>query len=218
MLFSTYSFSEDYNYDFFSDRNESSLPFSDYIPRVRLHYKTTPHYVEDFYELYGKKLYYNENTLRKNIERLKTALMCRFRHPSQSLVKTHSKEEYLKYRRLLSMHINLLIMRNHMRIASRYDMNNIYFHSGSFAEEILESFKTAEKIYREAIPYWNQARDLAEKASEIKISTDLSQMESERYSIIRKELDYGQIISKHIDKLVEKKAKLTELKNTVSSR
>jgi hypothetical protein len=71
---------EDYQYQYFNDEKNKYVPFSDYIPRSRLHYKTVPHYVEDFYELYGMKQYYNENSLRKNIDRLKIAMECKFRH------------------------------------------------------------------------------------------------------------------------------------------
>ncbi len=121
--------SEDYQYQYFTEEKDKYVPFSDYIPKVRLHYKTVPHYLEDYYELYGMKQYYNENSLRMNIARMKTALNCKFRHPSEALVKVETKEEYLKYRRLMFMHINILIMRNYMRIASRYDKRRIYFYN-----------------------------------------------------------------------------------------
>jgi hypothetical protein len=52
-------FAEDYQYQYFSEKDEY-VPFSDYIPKVRLHYYTVPHYLEDYYLLFGMKLYYDE--------------------------------------------------------------------------------------------------------------------------------------------------------------
>ena len=207
LLFSGILFAEDYQYQYFSEE-QKYMPFSDYIPKIREHWYTVPHYVEDFYRLYGMKLYYNENSLRMNIVRLKHALQCNFRHPSEALVKVESSDEYLKYRRLMFMHINILIMRNYLKIASRYDLKNIKFHSQPFAKEINESFEIAEKLYKEAIPYWHEAKKYAEDASTIKITTKLSNIESERYSIMRNELDYGKIIDDHLLRLNNKRAQL----------
>lgn len=199
---------EDYQYQYFNKDKEKYTPFSDYIPKSRLHYQTVPHYLEDYYELYGMKQYYNENSLRKNIHRLKIALNCKFRHPSMALVKVESEKEYLKYRNLMFMHINLLIMRNYLKIGARYDKRKIYFFNMDFAKEIRESLDIAEKNYREAIPYWEEAKKYAGRASNIKISTDLPFMESERYSIIHGELDFSKIINGYLKNLAKKKNRL----------
>lgn len=202
---------EDYQYQYFNKEKDKYVPFSDYIPKVRLHYKTVPHYLEDFYELYGMKQHYDENSLRKNIQRMKTALNSRFRHPSQALVKVETEEEYLKYRRLMFMHLNILILRNYMRIASKYDMQKINFYSAEFAKEIRESLDMAEGFYRQAMPYWEIARKYALDASRIKITTDLGFMESERFSIISGNLSYRKIIDDHIKRIGSKRQKLNRL-------
>ncbi|MFH0975983.1 MAG: hypothetical protein V1874_09395 [Spirochaetota bacterium] len=199
---------EDYQYQYFNHEKDKYVPFSDYIPKIRLHYFTVPHYLEDFYQLYGMKQHYNENSLRKNIDRLKTALACKFRHPSEALVKIDSEAEYLKYRRLMFMHLNILIMRNYMSIASRYDKQSIKFYNSPFAKEINESFDIAEKLYKEAIPYWENAKRYAMDASDIKITTDLGFIESERFSIARGDLSYGKIIDDHLKRLSQKRQKL----------
>jgi hypothetical protein len=202
---------EDYQYQYFKEKDKGKYtPFSDYIPQIRLHYQTVPHYLEDYYLLYGLKQHYNENTLRKNIERLKTALNCRFRHPSMALVKVESEKEYLKYRNLMFMHINLLIMRNHLTIASRYDKRKIYFYNKDFAKDIDESLSIADKYYAEAMPYWTSAKEYANKASNIKIPMDMGFIESERYSIVRGDLDFGKIISDYRKDIKTKKQKLGE--------
>ncbi len=48
----------------------------------------------------------------------------------EALIKIESEEEYSKYRNLMFMHINMLIMRDHMKIAARYDKRRIYFTTG----------------------------------------------------------------------------------------
>lgn len=204
----------DYQYQYFN-KTHKYVPFSDYIPRIRIHWKTVPHYVEDFYKLYGMKLYYNENSLRKNIYYLQHALNSKFRHPSKTLVKVESKKEYKKYRKLLFMHINLLIMKNILKIATRYDKKRIYFHDITFAEDISKSLEIAKKYYKDAIPYWNQAKKYATAASKIKITTELSNFESERFRIKTKDLDYKRIINNHIKKIDIKQKKLNSfLKNS----
>ena len=45
----------------------------------------------------------------------------------------------------------------------------------------------------------------------MKITTRLSYMESERYSIVKEELDFAKIIGTHMDKLKVKKNQLDEL-------
>jgi len=204
---STGLYSEDYQYQYFSEKNEY-VPFSDYIPKVRMHYYTVPHYLEDYYLLFGMKLYYNENSLRKNIEMLKTALNCRFRHPSQALVKVETEEEYLKYRKLMFMHINIMIMRNYLKIGSRYDKKSIKFYDETFAKDINDSLDIARKMYQEAIPYWDEAKRLAEESSRIKITTKLSNIESERFRIITGDLDFRKIINTHISGVDKKQEKL----------
>ena len=198
---------EDYQYQYFSEKDEY-VPFSDYIPEVKMHYYTVPHHLEDFYLLFGMKLYFNENSLRKNIEMLKTALNTRFRHPSEALVQVDSEDEYLKYRKLMFMHINLMIMRNYLKIGSKYDKKNIKFYDATFAKDINDSLDTARSLYQEAIPYWEEARKYANESSRIKITTKLSNIESERYRIITGDLDFNKIIINHITAVNKKQEKL----------
>jgi hypothetical protein len=208
LIFSSRTFGEDYQYQYFKEEKNLYTPFSDWIPKIRLHYKTVPHYLEDFYEIYCMKQHYNENSLRKNIERLKMALSSKFRHPSEAFVKTESEDEYLKYRNLMFMHINYLIMRNYLTIAARYDKRKILFYNLDFAKEIRESLDTAEKFYKEALPYWSEVKKYAERASEIKITTDLGTIESERYSVVKGETDFEKIIGTYLKRVEDKKKTL----------
>jgi len=205
--------SQDYQYQYFNQKDEY-VPFSDYIPRIRLHYETVPHYLEDYYLLYGMKMYYNETSLRRNIEMLKTSLKCKFRHPSQALVRVETEEEYLKYRKMMFMHINIMIMRNYLKIGARYDKVSIRFTDAAFAREILESLDIAIKIYKEALPYWAEAKKHAEAASRIRITTKMSNIESERYKIVHGELDFSRIIKDHIARAEKKKEQVKKYLNS----
>ncbi len=205
---------DDYQYQYFTEDKDKYVPFSDYIPRIRMHQYTHPHFLEDYYQLYGMKLYYNENSLRKNIEMLKRGLNSKFRHPINALVKVETEQEYLKYRKLMFMHMNIMIMRNYMRIGVRYDMKKIYFHNVDHAEEISKSLEIAEQFYKDALPYWFEAKKHATEASRIKLTTKMSNIESERYSIVKGELNFEKIINKHIADIFLKQA---QLKNYLAS-
>lgn len=208
LTFSAASLSgEDYQYQYFSEKDEY-VPFSDYVPKVRMHYYTVPHHLEDYYLLFGMKLYYNENSLRKNIDMLKAGLNSKFRHPSEALVPVDTEEEYLKYRKLMFMHINLMIMRNYLKIGARYDKRNIKFYDATFAKDINDSLDIARKMYQEAIPYWEEAKKHANESSRIKITTKLSNIESERFKIITGDLDFKKIINVHITGVNKKQEKL----------
>jgi hypothetical protein len=200
----------DYNYDY--EKNGPYMKFSDWIP-YRLH-KWEPRNLEDFYELAGLKQHYGENELRRNIYFYKISLQKKFRHPQRALCKIESEEEYYKYRNLLFMHLNLRIMRSYLRLGSLYDKRHLYFYNLDFAEDLEKSFQIAEGFYREAIPYWEKAREYADRANEVPYELDLGTLETERFEIVTGKLDFGWIIENHLDR-VEKKQKLIaqELEN-----
>ncbi|BDA78439.1 hypothetical protein LPTSP3_g13690 [Leptospira kobayashii] len=187
----------DYNYEY--EKNGPYTKFSDWVP-YKLH-KWDPKYLEDYYELYNLKQHYNENELRKNIYFLKVALTKRFRHPKHALCETKTEAEYYKYRNLMFMQINLGIMRSYMRIASKFDKRHVYFYNLDFAHELKNSFQIAEGFYKEAIPYWEKAKEYADKANEVPSDLDLGTIETERYEIVKGKLDFGYIIENHLTRL-----------------
>lgn len=196
----------DYNYEY--EKNGPYTKFSDWVP-YKLH-KWEPKFLEDYYEMYGLKLHYKENELRRNIFFLKAGLNLRFRHPRNALCQVKSEEEYHKYRLLLFMHMNLQIMRSYMRIASQFDKRHLYFYNLDFAHELKQSFEVADGFYREAVPYWEKAVRYADEASEVDSDLDLGTMETERYEIITGKLDFGKIISDHRGRLEKKRATVKE--------
>ncbi|EKT88438.1 hypothetical protein [Leptospira santarosai] len=196
----------DYNYEY--EKNGLYTKFSDWVP-YKLH-KWEPKFLEDYYQLYGLKLHYGENELRRNIYFLKIGLKKRFRHPKNALCPVKDEEEYYKYRNLLFMHINLQIMRSYMRIASQFDKRHLYFYNLDFAYDLNRSFEVADGFYKEAIPYWKEAQRYADRSSEIDSDLDLGTMETERYEIMTGKLDFGKIIEDHLARLGKKRNTVQE--------
>ncbi|MCZ8238572.1 MAG: hypothetical protein O9346_07990 [Leptospiraceae bacterium] len=190
----------DYNYEY--EKNGPYTKFSDWIP-YKLH-KWEPRNLEDYYQLVGLRQHFGENDLRRDIYFLKLSLQKKFRHPKNALCEIESEEEYYKYRNLLFMHLNIRIMRSYMRLASLYDKRHLYFYNLDFAPDLKESFNIAEGFYKEAIPYWDKAREHADKANEIPFDLDLGTLETERFEIVTGKLDYGYIINNHLERLKKK--------------
>ncbi|MDH5718322.1 MAG: hypothetical protein OEZ22_11900 [Spirochaetia bacterium] len=188
--------------DYYYDQSEMYTKFSDWIPK-RLH-QWNPQNVEDFFLLYSLKQLYGEEELRRNIFFLKIALEKRFRHPSQALCKIENKDQYHKYRLLMFMHINLKIMRSYLRLGSLYDKRHLYFYNLDFADELKESFEIAEGFYKEALPYWQKAREYAKEADQYRFELDLGTLETIRYDIVTGEMDFGKYTANHLEKLREK--------------
>ncbi|MDH5720144.1 MAG: hypothetical protein OEZ13_05905 [Spirochaetia bacterium] len=188
--------------DYYYDQSDMYTKFSDWIPK-KLH-QWHPKNVEDYFLLYSLKQLYDEDNLRRNIFFLKIALEKRFRHPSQALCKIENEQQYHKYRLLFFMHINLKIMRSYLRIGSLYDKRHLYFYNLDFADELKESFQIAEGFYKEAIPYWQKAREYAREANKYKFELDLGTLESIRFDIINGDIDFGKYTANHLQRLKEK--------------
>ncbi len=188
--------------DYYYDQSGLYTKFSDWIPK-KLH-QWEPRYVEDFFLLYSLKQHYQEDKLRRNIYYLQQALRRRFRHPSQALTKITNQKEYHKYRLLIFMHINLKIMRSYLRIGSLFDKRNLYFYNLDFADELKDSFKIANFFYKKAMPYWKKARQYAKQASTYPFEIGMDTLESIRYEIMTREIDFTRYINQKIAKLEKK--------------
>ena len=121
-----------------------------------------------------------------------------------------SEDEYEKYKNLMLMHINYLLMRDTMKIAARYDKQTVYFYNLDFAKTIDESLDIADATYADAIPYWKEVKKYAERASKYKITTELSNMESERFSIMNGDTNFDRIIANDRTRIKKNKAVLAK--------
>ncbi len=161
--------------------------FSDFIAKLKI--TKDYRYVEDYIELYRFPLYYGEKDMLKNIANLQYAMTRKFRSPYQALCPIADEQVYHKYRLLLFMHINVLLTRNFLRLGAHFDKRHVHFHDIAYAENLEKSFQVAKLFYLESAKYWEQAVSYARQASTIGRDLDLGFIETERFDIIKGELD-----------------------------
>ncbi|MDH4198785.1 MAG: hypothetical protein OEV66_00240 [Spirochaetia bacterium] len=202
--------------DYYYDQSDMYTKFSDWLPK-QLH-QWHPQTVEDFFLMYGLKMLYGEPEIRRNIYFLNTALERRFRHPSQALCKIETREQYHKYRLLMFMHLNLMIMRSYLSLGALYDKRHLYFYNLDFADDLKVSFSAAGGFYQQALPYWKKAREYAQKAGAYKFDLDLQPMESIRFDIQTGEIDYDKIIAKHIASVKDKEKTVADFLGSQSQK
>lgn len=154
--------------------------------------------------LYSFRQLYQQEEIRRNIFFLKVALEKKFRHPREALCPIRNPEEYHKYRLLIHMHLNLQIMRSYLRLASLFDKRHLYFYNLDFAPELKESFAQAERYYRESMPYWKKAKELALEASSYNFEIDLPGLETIRADILAGDIDYTVFTANHLLRLKQK--------------
>jgi len=188
--------------NYYYDRTGKWVKFSDWIPFKQK--KFQPMFLEDYYLLYGLQMGYNISELKENIYFLYLALNSKFRHPRNSLCKIQTEEEFHKYRLLMFMEINLLIMRMYLRLGSLYDKRHLYFHDLDVSDDLEVSFLIARTYYNESLKYWYKAKDYAKKASIYPFTLDLGNIESHRFEIFSNELDYERIIKRHLNRIETK--------------
>lgn len=176
--------------------------FSDFIAKLKVHKEYR--FVEDYIELYRFPLYYGEKDMLKNIANLNYALTRKFRSPYYALCKIQDEISYHKYRLLLFMHIHVLLTRNFLRIGAHFDKRHVHFHDAGYLDEMKKSFAIAELFYKESFKYWRQARSYAAKAARIPRDIDLGFIESERFDILKGELDLAKMANIYLYRLRQK--------------
>ncbi len=195
--------------NYYYDRSGRWVKFSDWIPFRQRKYE--PLHLEDFYQLYGLPMGYNTAEVKESIYFLVEALTHRFRHPGQALCRITTEAEHLKYRNLMFMHINLLIMRMYLRLGSLYDLRYLRYYNLDVADDLEVSFMVARTYYGQAVAYWNQAKQHALLAGEHRFMLDFPALESERFMIMRGKLDFAPIIQGHIDHVEKNLASTQQL-------
>ena len=195
--------------NYYYDRTGRWVKFSDWIPFQRR--KFTPRHLEDVYILYGGlPPSYQSHDIKERIYYLGRSLSYPFRHPSLSFCKIENEDQYHKYRLLLYMNIHKLIMRSFLRLGSQYDKRHLYFHDLDFADDLEISFLVARSYYRQALPFWESTVRYAKEAHQYPFELDLPTIESERFRIIKGELDFGRIIQRHLNRIEAKLAAVKE--------
>ncbi len=174
--------------------------------------KKPPEFLEDYFQLYSKRMYYGEDEILLNVYFLKKALVSPFRHPSKALCLLKTKTEQKKYQALLKMHLNLKIMQNYLLLGRLYDKRIIYFFNMPFKEDLIKSLKIAKYYYNLAKTYWKKVLAYANEAGKINARIDIEYLENELYLILNRDKevdwDYDYTFKLHLTKLENNLKKL----------
>ncbi len=174
-------------------------------------YGWTVRYKEQFYELYH--VHYNRypDDTMENIHWLEQALKADFANPLYALALIENEAQWEKYRYLFMMHVNLKMIEQYLQLGSKWDKRVAYFYNAPWKEQNLESLETAEKCYRTALAYWDDARSWAAKAGEKRfrfMNLERAQFwEDEALRVEEGGLDYARIVARELARLEAVRAK-----------
>lgn len=161
-------------------------------------------YAEQFYRLYRMNLYQYPEDALENIFWLERSLRADFANPLNALARIETHEEWARYRSLFRMHVNLKLVEQYILLASKYDKRNAYFFNEPWKEINLKSLEKARKIYSMADYYWEEAlRWSAEVPYSFTVLEDVQFWEDENHRISTGDLDYREIIDKHLKRVNE---------------
>lgn len=161
-------------------------------------------YAEQLYELYHRHLYQDSDNTMENIVWLEEALKAPFANPLYALARIENADEWRHYRYLFKMHVNLVLVKLYMNFGRRYNTQVAYFYNEPWKVQNLESLDTAEKLFRLALYYWDQAVSWSRKLNGSPHHLEEVQYwEDENHRIKTGELDYRDIIGEHLQWLEE---------------
>ena len=166
-------------------------------------------YAEEFY-LYVMNLYPVNGSLERNIRFMQWALAAPFDNPVNSLAKIESENDWVRYKALFRLHVNLLIIDSYLQLARRFDKEHLYFFNLWYAEELAESFGIARYCYETALRYWDEAEQGADAAGGLPGRIDIDDWEDDLYLIQEGALDYEKIITEHLGRLDSKIRRVEE--------
>jgi len=161
------------------------------------------YYAEQYYLMYVDGMTNNQLVIFRNIDFLLRALEAPFAPVVQSLdPKINSQEQYIRYKYLFKMHVNLLLVKSYLQLGSRYDKENIYFYNYLYKNEILHSLEFARYFYSCVFYYWEQVLIFREKAQEFqKYRINIDLWEDEYYKLKAGLIDYGSIAKDRINRI-----------------
>jgi len=159
-------------------------------------------YAEQFYRLYHLHFYQYPDDTMENIYYLEQALKSDFANPLYALARIENEEQWAQYRTLFRMHVNLKLVDLYLTLGSKYDKMTAYFYNAPWREQNLDSLDLAEQAYRVALQYWREARSWAARLPWLYHNLEeIQNWEDERTRIWSGDLDYGEIIGTHLQRL-----------------
>ena len=159
-------------------------------------------YAEQYYRLYHLHFYQYPDDTMENIYYLEEALKADFCNPLYALARIENKKEWERYRNLFRMHVNLRLIDLYLTLGSKYDKMQAFFFNKPWKQDNLKSLEIAEQVYNTAIAYWKEARTWSRKTGFAFLTLEqVQKWEDERYRIQNGDLDYGEIIRSHLQRL-----------------
>lgn len=154
----------------------------------------------------------------ENIWWLEQAVKSDFCHPLYAYTRIETEAQWEKYRFLFQMHLNLKLIEQHFRLASKYDKKVAYFYDAPWKDEYLRNLEKAKSCYEICYVYWQEACIWAEKANEGKFNflylTGLQNWEDERERIAERKLDYKKTLDRELTRLNKVISELEQMNKT----
>ena len=160
---------------------------------------------EQLYKLYHQHLKSESLDIAENIHWLEECLRADFANPLNAMAIIHNKTEWEKYRDLFTMHINLKLVESYLQWGSQFNKQEAYFYNAPWQQLNLESLDKAEKLFRYALVYWEEAKAWSKKLKQFKWIElpEIQAWEDEQFRIDTGDLNYQAIIEKHLGKLAQ---------------
>jgi len=121
---------------------------------------------EQFYRLFHMHHSPSPDDIMENIFWLEQALKAPFANPLYAFTRIETEVEWEKYRYLFMMQINLTLIEQYILLGNQWNKRNAFFFNAPWRDQNLESLDIAERCYRTALYYWDQAIYWAGRANE----------------------------------------------------
>tara|TARA_B100000614_G_scaffold91619_1_gene82831 strand:+ start:1572 stop:2192 length:621 start_codon:yes stop_codon:yes gene_type:complete len=173
-------------------------------------------YREQFYELYHQHFTMDPQSIAENVYWLEQALRSDFANPLNALAEISNDREWEWYRYIFTMHINLKLVELYLQWGAQYMKFTAYSYNGPWQRQNLESLDRAEQYFTYARHYWNAAQRWSQEAAPIRFVhlEEIQKWEDEHARIRSGDLDYGQIIDSHLDRVAEVRAAFEAMDET----
>jgi hypothetical protein len=159
-------------------------------------------YKEQFYRLYHLHYIQYPDDTAENIYWLEKAIKADFANPLYAFARIADETEWEKYRSLFMMHVNLKLIEQYLYLGNKWNKRDAYFYNAPWKEQNLESLEIAEKCFRTALSYWEDARKWAEKSLDRRFRwinlKNIQFWEDEAARIGDSSLDYEKTINREL--------------------
>jgi hypothetical protein len=170
-------------------------------------------YKEQYYTLYHEHLHHYPDDTMEAMYYLEGALEADFANPLFALAKINDTTDWERYRDLFMMHVNLRLAYLSLTLGSKWDKQVAYFYNAPWKRQNLESLDIAEKVYKSALGYWEEAKKWSSSAWTLRDVhlKEIREWEDENARIETGELDYEAIVDNQLDRLGRVRAEFQKM-------